>query len=312
MKEDFPMQGIKILCTLFGKTRHAYYDHQWRVQDDGLKIELVLQQVLKIRESLPRLGTAKMHHKLQPFLQDHQIKLGRDHLYDLMREYNLDIRRRKRRVITTDSHHWMHKYCNLIKDMEIVEPECLWVSDITYMRLPGQWGYLSLVTDAYSKRIMGHCLRTDMSVKGCVEALKMAIGNRKYPERKLIHHSDRGSQYCCKEHVGQLVDNNIGISMTETGSPYENAIAERVNGILKTEFNLHYSTVGYEQTKEKIAQCIDAYNKERPHASCNYLTPEQAHNVSGLLSKRWKDKAKTKVQKPDCIVQSGIVNSMYS
>lgn len=312
MKEDFPTYGIKVLCRLFGKTRHAYYAHQWRAQDDGLKIELVLQQVLKIRESLPRLGTAKIYHKLQPFLQDHQIKLGRDYLYELMRAYKLDIRRRKRKVITTDSHHWMHKYSNLIKNMEVLEPECLWVSDITFIRLPGQWGYLSLVTDAYSKKIMGHSLRTDMSATGCVDALNMAISNRQYPERKVIHHSDRGAQYCCKEYVDVLMANYIGISMTQSGNPYENAIAERVNGILKTEFNLHYSTVGYEQTKGKIAQCIDVYNKERPHASCNYLTPEQAHNVAGLLKKRWKDKTQKKVQNPACIAQSGIVNSVYS
>ena len=312
MKEDFPKYGIKILCRLFGKTRHAYYDHQRRVQDDGLKVELVLQEVLKIREFLPRLGTAKLYYKLQPFLQDHQIKLGRDYLYDLMREYKLDIRRRKRKALTTDSHHWMHKYNNLISTKQIQEPESVWVSDITYIKLPNQWGYLSLITDAYSKKIMGFGFRTDLSVKGCVEALKMATGQRQYPKGPLIHHSDRGAQYCCKEYVDLLTEHKIAISMTENGSPYENAIAERVNGILKTEFNLHYSTVNYDQTKEKIAQSINAYNKERPHASCDYLTPEQAHNVSGLLNKRWKDKTKSKVQDPACIVQAGIVNSVYN
>lgn len=308
MKKDFPKYGIGVLCRLFGKTRHAYYDHQWHAQDEVIKDELVLQEVLRIRKTLPKLGTAKLYYKLQSFLQTHQIKMGRDYLYDLMRNHNLDIRRRKRKAMTTDSNHWMHKYSNLIKDMEVLEPECLWVSDITYIRLPGQWAYLSLVTDAYSKSIMGYCLRIDMSVKGCLEALGMAIGNRKHLEHKLIHHSDRGAQYCCKEYVGLLIDNKIAISMTQTGDPYENAIAERVNGTLKTEFNLYYSAVGFQQTKEKIAKSIYAYNKERPHASCDYLTPEQAHLTTGILNKRWKNKKNSRVQNQNCIVPAGVVN----
>jgi len=308
MKKDFPKNGIGLLCRLFGKTRHAYYDHQWRMEDDGIKDELVLQQVLEIRKSLPRLGTAKLYYKLQSFLKAHQIKMGRDYLYNLMRKHQLDIRRRKRKALTTDSNHWMHKYSNLIEEMEVLKPECLWVSDITYIKLPGQWGYLSLVTDAYSRKIMGYCLRTDLSVKGCLEALGMAIDNRKYPERRLIHHSDRGAQYCCKEYVDLLIENKIAISMTQKGDPYENAIAERVNGILKTEFSLHYSSVGYNQTKNKIAKSIDAYNNERPHASCDYLTPEQAHLDSGRLNKRWKDKPKIRAQNQNCIVQPGIIN----
>lgn len=310
MKKDFPKYGIGTLCRLFGKTRHAYYDHQWRMADDGMKDELVLQEVLKIRKTLPKLGTAKLYYKLQSFLETHHIKMGRDYLYDLMRKYNLDIRRRKRKATTTDSHHWMHKYSNLIKDMEVLEPECLWVADITYIRIPGRWAYLSLVTDAYSKKIMGYSLRTDISAKGCLDALIMAIGNRKYPERKLIHHSDRGAQYCCKEYVDLLIDhkNKIAISMTQDGDPYENAMAERVNGIIKTEFDLHYSTVGFEQTKEKIAKSIHAYNNERPHASCDYLTPEQAHLKTGKLNRRWKNKKKMRVQNQNCIVPAGIVN----
>jgi len=229
-------------------------------------------------------------------------------MYDLMRKFNLDIRKRKRKANTTDSHHWMHKYSNLIKEMEVLVPECLWVSDITYIRLPARWAYLSLITDAYSRKIMGWALRTDISAKGCVEALEMAICSRKYSERKLIHHSDRGAQYCCKEYVDVLIDAKIAISMTQNGDPYENAIAERVNGILKTEFNLHSSTVGFEQTKVKLAKSIDAYNNERPHASCDYLTPEQAHLKTGKLDKRWKDKKKNKNKIQDWIVPVGTVN----
>ena len=142
MKEDYPKTAIKVLCRLFGKTRHAYYDRLWRVQDEGLKDDIVLQNVQEIRSSLPRLGTLKLHMMLQPALASHQIKIGRDYLFDLMREHNLDIRRRKRKVITTDSRHWMHRYDNLIKELMVNRPEQLWVSDITYIRMSGvaQWG----------------------------------------------------------------------------------------------------------------------------------------------------------------------------
>lgn len=296
MKEDYPKTAIKLLCRLFGKTRHAYYDHRWRVQDEGLKDDIVLQNVLEIRSSLPRLGTLKLHCMLQPALASHQIKIGRDYLFDLMREHNLDIRRRKRKVITTDSRHWMHKYDNLIKELTVSRPEHLWVSDITYIRMSGasQWGYLSLITDAYSRKIMGYCFRKDLSAKGCIEALEMAYSNRQY-YGNLIHHSDRGSQYCCKNYVDLLIEHGVAISMTENGDPYENALAERVNGIIKSEFNLYSSQVSFEETSLKIAQSIQAYNNLRPHSSCDFLTPEQAHLKTGELKKRWK-KRKPKIR----------------
>lgn len=297
MKQDFTEKGIKFLCRLFGKTRHAYYDHQWRVQDDGLRDEIVLQEVLSIRKDLPRVGTLKLHTMLEPTLKSHEIKIGRDYLFNLMREHHLSIRQRKRKAITTDSRHWMHKYSNLIKEIELYRPEQLWVSDITYIRLTGYWGYLSLITDAYSKKVMGYSFRTDLSAKGCLDALKMAINNRKYTSGSLIHHSDRGSQYCSREYVQMLMENDIAISMTENGDPYENAIAERMNGILKSEFNLHSSNVGFMETAKNIDKSIRAYNQIRPHASCDYLTPEQAHLITGPLRKRWKNKRIEKLQK---------------
>ena len=299
MKQDYPANGIGNLCRLFGKTRHAYYDHGWRLQDEGLKDEIVLQHVLKIRKELPKVGTLKLHGMLAEPLQKHQIKVGRDYLFDLMREHNLHIRRRKRMAITTDSRHWMHKYNNLVKDLVVNRPEQVWVSDITYIRLVNQWGYLSLITDAYSRKIMGYCFRKDLSAQGCIEALEMALKARSYPDARIIHHSDRGSQYCSKGYVDLLVANNIAISMTENGDPYENAIAERVNGIIKSEFDLYHSTVGIEQTSRKIRRSIRAYNYLRPHASCDFLTPEQAHKQSGELRKRWKQRTYKPKQKTD-------------
>lgn len=149
-------------------------------------------------------------------------------------------------------------------------------------------GYLSLITDAYSRRIMGYSLRMDLTAQGCIDALGMALNNREYQE-PMIHHSDRGSQYCSHQYVAMLLKNRTAISMTENGDPYENAIAERINGIIKTEFNLHASILGFEKTQKYISESIAKYNSLRPHASCDYLTPDQAHLQSEKLNKRWKN-----------------------
>ena len=308
MKQDFPKLGIKLLCRLFGKTRHAYYDHQWRLQDEGLKDEIVLQHVLSVREKQKKTGTLKLHFMLQEMLGQHGIKIGRDYLFSLMRQHGLEIRRRKRKAVTTNSRHWMHKYNNLIKELIINHPEQVWVSDITYIQLRKQWGYLSLITDAYSKKIMGWAFRTDLSAQGCIDALEMAILNRIYPQNKLIHHSDRGSQYCSKNYVDLLLRHQIAISMTENGNPYENALAERLDGILKGEFDLHSSKVGFKETTRKIRENIQTYNQLRPHASCDYLTPEQAHLKEGILKKRWRTKTYKLKENRTCIVRTEITN----
>ena len=288
MKQDHPRTGMVVLCRLFGKTRHAYYDALWRKENSLVKEDIILQEVNNIRKDLPALGTRKLHYVLQPRLASHKISIGRDYLFDLLAEHRLLIRRRKRRIITTDSRHWMRKYSNLIKNISVNRPEQIWVSDITYIRMVNQWGYLSLITDAYSRKIMGYCFRNDMAAEGCVEALQMALNNRIYKE-PVIHHSDRGSQYCSNQYVSILMQHNIAISMTENGDPYENALAERMNGIIKTEFNLYNSQLGFEQTGKQISKSINAYNSLRPHASCDYKTPEETHLTSGQLNKRWKN-----------------------
>lgn len=287
MKQDHPNIGMIVLCRLFGKTRHAYYDALWRKENSLVKEDVILQEVINIRKDLPTLGTRKIHFVLKPRLASHKISIGRDYLFDLLAEHRLLIRRRKRKVFTTDSRHWMHKYSNLIKPISVTRPEQIWVSDITYIRMINQWGYLSLITDAYSRKIMGYSFRNDLGAEGCIDALKMALNNRIYNDQ-IIHHSDRGSQYCSHQYVNLLLDNKIGISMTENGDPYENALAERMNGIIKTEFNLYNSLLGFEQTGKLITKSINAYNSLRPHASCDYMTPEQTHLKSGQLNKRWK------------------------
>jgi putative transposase len=289
MKQDHPHLSWGHLCGLFGKTRHAYYDHLWRSRNDSLKEEIILQLVYEIRRSLPRLGTRKMLFLLGPQLASHHIEAGRDYLFGLLEAHKLLIRQRRRKVFTTDSRHWMLKYADLVKGMDITQAEQLWVSDMTFIRVQNQWGYLSLITDAFSRKIMGYCFRADMLALGCIAALQMALDTRSYSGRPLIHHSDRGSQYCCKDYVELLDSEAISISMTQSGDPYENALAERMNGILKGEFNLYSSSSSFEQTYGKIHSSIKAYNELRPHGSCDYLTPCQAHEQGKLLKKRWKN-----------------------
>lgn len=293
MKADYPHTGIAALCRLFGKTRHAWYDHQWRQKQATIEEEIVIQEVLKIRESLPRLGTRKLHYLLATALAPHQITIGRDKLFDMLKAHRLLVKNRRRTVSTTDSHHWFYKYKNLVKELQPDRPNQLWVSDITYIRMPNQFGYLSLITDAYSRKIMGYCFREDLSAAGCMEALRMALKERGHCLLKLIHHSDRGVQYCCKEYVQLLTEAAIEISMTENGDPYENALAERINGILKTEFRLYSTQLGFQQTEQLISKSIHAYNHSRPHSSCNYMTPHQAHLNQGKMNKKWKEYPKT-------------------
>lgn len=308
MKQDHPNTGIGALCKLFGKTRHAYYDHLWRQENSMVMEDIILQEVKSIRKKLPRLGVRKLFHMLEPILASHNIQIGRDYLFDMMADHGMLIRHRKRCVVTTNSRHWMKKYINLIHEMDITRPEAVWVSDITYIRHANQWGYLSLVTDAYSRKIMGYAFRKDLSAEGCISALEMALSNR-LGNAPLIHHSDRGSQYCSQLYVSLLIENNIRISMTEKSDPYENAIAERVNGILKSEFNLYNLTTGFEQSSLTLDKCIHLYNAVRPHASCNYLTPDEAHTSKVSLKKRWKKYPyKNKLKQP-CIVESGLINN---
>jgi putative transposase len=264
------------------------YDHQWRRSREVIHDDVILQHVHEQRKQLPRLGARKLHYKIAPLLATHGIEVGRDYLFALLDRHKLLIRQRKRKVVTTDSRHWMHKYENLVEKLECTRPEQVWVSDITYIRMHNQWSYLSLITDAYSRRIMGYSLRTDLSAQGCQDALQMAINNRSYAGQPLIHHSDRGSQYCCAEYVKMLKENNVSISMTQHGDPYENALAERVNGILKMEFNLYHVPPGFEQANQLVKKSILAYNELRPHGSCDNLTPRQAHRLQQPLKKRWK------------------------
>jgi len=227
---------------------------------------------------------------MQTFLARHHFQIGRDALFDLLAERGLLVTKRKRRgPITTLSKHRYKKYPNIIRDFIPIAPNQLWVSDITYIHLPNNFAYLSLITDAYSHKIVGFYLSKDLSAQGPLKALKMALTNN--PNRAgLIHHSDRGVQYCCDDYVNllQAKENQIKISMTENGDPRENAIAERLNGILKQEL-LEEEFPNFETANNNVAIACSKYNYIRPHGSIDNLKPAEAHQKSGLIKKRWKN-----------------------
>lgn len=284
---------ISTLCSLLGYSRQAYYQQRQSAEKLLLQQELVIQQVRLIRERQKRVGVRKLYIMLQPFLQQHGIIIGRDGLFALLAENNLLIRMRKRSVPrTTFSNHWYRKHPNLIIGMPISYPNKLWVSDITYITLEKGYAYLSLITDAYSRMIVGYYLSRDLSATGCVKALFMAL--KKLPDNTdLIHHSDRGCQYCSTEYVEQLEARYISISMTQNSDPRENAIAERVNGIIKHEL-LATTFDNYTQAVYGVADAIKVYNYERLHSSINMLTPYQAHTMNGKLKHHWKNYYKRK------------------
>ena len=250
--------------------------------------EVVISLVGKIKEEQPRISVRKIQGMIQEDLDKQGIKIGRDGLLDLLREFNMLVKKKRYKHYSTNSRHSLKKYPNQIKDVKPTAPNRVWVSDITYIEKNKGFSYLSLITDAYSRKIVGHYLSDSYSVKGTIEALKKALRDNKV-DAGLIHHSDRGIQYCSKEYTSILKRKKAVISMTEKGSPYENAMAERVNGILKTEL------LGpiYKNRKDasiSVNKAIEIYNNKRPHLSIGMLTPQQAHLKNDQLKMLWKKK----------------------
>ncbi len=290
MKDIYRAVSLTRLCRLLGITRQAYYQHFWEVSDISIEHQLILNRVVEIRQIHPAIGGRKLFYLLQPFLLEHQIKVGRDALFDLLAANRLLVRKRKRRISTTQSHHWLKKYPNLIKDWHPSKPNQLWVSDITYIPLTNGFLYLSLVTDAYSHKIMGYAVADNLEAINTTKALHLALDNLTETPDGLIHHSDRGIQYCSLDYVDLLNQNNIKISMTENGDPLENPVAERINGILKDEYLRHYPLTNLNQVIELVADIVDRYNRLRPHQSINMVTPEVVHEKQLLINRTWSKK----------------------
>lgn len=231
---------------------------------------------------MPRIGTRKLHCLIKDDLDKSGIKLGRDGLFDYLRANHLLVKPKKNYTKTTNSKHWLRKYPNLMTGVNPSRPEEYFVSDITYVKSKERTHYLSLVTDAYSRKIMGYHLSDDMSAENVVKALRMAIKNRK-SKHQLIHHSDRGLQYCSSLYQGVLQRHNIRPSMTDGYDCYQNALAERVNGILKNEFLIYKCNTG-KDLEMLIDESIRTYNGSRPHLSLNMKTPNFIHEKGGMAS----------------------------
>jgi putative transposase len=276
------------LCDLFGKSRQAYYQRSKYRYKEEVKAEILLQLVEKERKLMPRIGGRKLLLRLGPHLPE-ELLMGRDSFFEFLRDNGLLVRKRRYRVRTTYSDHWMHKYPNLVTDFTPGKAHQLWVSDITYIETKEGFGYLSLVTDAYSRKIVGWALGETLESRHTVKALKMALNQLPKGTRNLFHHSDRGVQYCCQEYVKLLKKNHVQISMTENGDPRENAIAERVNGILKDEWLNQIKLKSLADAIRQLDEIIRIYNQERPHGSLDMKTPEYAHNQSSELKRHWKN-----------------------
>jgi transposase InsO family protein len=220
--------------------------------------------------------------------------MGRDALFDLLAGHKLLIRRRKRRITTTQSFHWFRKHPNRIRNIIPLYKNHIWVSDITYYKTTNGFAYISFITDAYSRKIVGYHVADTLEAIHTIKALEMALMQASGSLTNLIHHSDRGIQYCCTDYVNLLQDNYIAISMTENGDPLENAIAERINGIMKEEFLNHYSLKNQSEVMEILKQSVCTYNTQRPHMSCNMLTPEEVHQNNLPVQRTWKNYYKQK------------------
>lgn len=270
-----------------GYTPQAYHKQTKHLLQKQVHEDLVVQQVHRIRTEQPRCGTRKLLIMLQPFLTLHHINLGRDCFFDLLAKNKLLVRKTKRSVHTTQSKHHFRRYPNLIKGFTPLKAHELWVSDITYIPLKDRFAYLFLITDAYSRKIVGHHVSDDMKVSSAVVALKKAMA-QKPVETIVIHHSDRGVQYCSHEYVNLLEQNHAMISMTQSGDPLENAVAERVNGILKTEL-ISSSYEDIDKASLSIGRAITIYNFKRRHSSINYQIPHEVHLQKGPQIRRWKN-----------------------
>lgn len=267
--------SIEQTCQCYDMHRDAYYKFKIRKQKRKTVATQVLELVKKERIEQSRVGTLKLYKALKGSFELSGLKVGRDKLFDILREHNMLIKRKRASCKTTDSYHRFHKYKNLVKDMEVTAPNQVWVADITYIRTINGFCYLALITDMYSRKIVGYDISDSLELAGCLRALKLALRTAR-PATGLVHHSDRGIQYCSNQYVDELKKREVKISMTEENHCYENAIAERVNGILKDEFYLDQTFFSKKAAIYATDNAIYIYNNKRLHLSLGYKTPDMA------------------------------------
>jgi len=271
--------SIKNVCDCFNLKRDAYYKYNRRVKQRKSFEQKLLHIVKKRRKSLPREGVRKLMKSLNNDFEIQQLKVGRDTLFKVLREHKMLTLRKKYSARTTNSYHRFYKYNNIIKDIEVIRPNQVWVSDITYIRTIKGFCYLALITDMHSRKIVGYDLSDSLELNGCVRALNKAVYQAK-SINGLIHHSDRGIQYCSNIYTQILKRKKIDISMTEENHCYENALAERVNGILKDEFYLDQTFMNVAHAKRATKNAINLYNEIRLHLSLDYKTPNMVYKLS--------------------------------
>lgn len=264
--------NLTMICSLFGVKRDAYYKYIKRFKKRETAKAKVISMVKTERKEQPRVGGRKLHEALQPSFITADLKIGRDYLFDILREHDMLIKRKKASCRTTFSYHRFYTYKNLVKNMVVTRPNQVWVSDITYIRTVSGFCYLALITDMYSRKIVGYDMSDSLELAGCLRALQKALKAAR-PAAGLVHHSDRGFQYCSNQYVDEIKKLGIQISMTEENHCYENAIAERVNGILKDEFYLDQVFYSLSHAKDAVKNAIEIYNSKRLHLSLGYKTP---------------------------------------
>ena len=293
------------MCFQFGYSKQAYYKHLQHIEKNAVVEDVVVGLIKKKREIWKRGSGRNLHQSLKKEFTAHDLKLGRDKFFDVLRQNGLLIKPKRIRAKTTCSYHHFNKYANLIETHIPLRCNEIWVSDITYVWLKQQdkFCYLNLITDLYSRKIVGHCVYQDLSVKGSITALQQALKQRTDKTLPLIHHSDRGVQYCCHAYVKMLQKNKVQISMTQSGDPLENAVAERINRTIKEEFTdereMNFCSI--ESAKKSISQFVHFYNNHRPHRSINWNTPNEAHQLKGEIKRVWKNYYKQTLQRGDLI-----------
>lgn len=288
MKTRHPSTSMDTLCRSLGVSRQAHHKHACRTGHVAQGRGEVVQRVHELRSRMPRLGGRKLYHELRPEIDRLAVPFGRDRFFDLLREERLLIRTRRRQVRTTMSRHGLPVYPDLVKGLAILRPGQVWVSDITYWRVEDGFYFIFLITDACSKKIIGYQVAQSMDGDHAMFCLHKAMKESIHPLEGIIHHSDRGSQYCYARYVKALKGSGMLVSMTEDSDPRDNAIAERLNGILKSELLAHHTIGDIAQAKAVLNEAVRIYNEERPHLSCDMLKPEQAHQLATKLPQRWK------------------------
>lgn len=270
---------VAAVCRKVGITRQNYYARRQQRQRRAVDGELVAQWVKEERQLQPRLGARKLHVMFKQRLAEAGVKLGRDRLFEVLREHEMLLEPRPAQYPrTTNSYHGLPVFRNQIKDLEVTQPNQVWVGDLTYVRTAAGFMYLALLTDKSSRKIVGYHCGDTLETVGCIRALEMALADLPKGVQP-IHHSDRGTQYCCHEYVNRLADRGLSISMTESNHCAENALAERVNGILKSEYALDQEFKTKESAGLAVDQAVSLYNRRRPHTSLGYRVPEEVHSL---------------------------------